>query len=212
MFSKRISCWSSKFAKSQYSSAQFVSSLDKSSTAATLARPVDAFIFKHEKKKDYSELYKFEGGALVDEDLANQIAQDTFKVVKQEQSNLPSRVADRPWQTPAKDTDLIGDQKYTLVEAETQYKNVIDALTNAGFVDEEEQKKKENETKTEEETADAAMEGGEQADTDFLKLAQYQDDPEDYSGKGNIAKLLLKQTIVSPIFGDLLKGKLLEPE
>jgi hypothetical protein len=33
-------------------------------------------------KKDYPELYKMEGGALVDEDLANQIAQDAFKVVK----------------------------------------------------------------------------------------------------------------------------------
>jgi len=49
------------------------------------------------------------------------------------------------------------------------------------------------------------MEGGEPADADFLRLSQYQNDPEDYNGKTNIAKLLLKQTIVNPIFGDELK-------
>jgi len=53
-------------------------------------------------------------------------------------------------------------------------------------------------------------EGGEIQD--YLKLDQYKADTEDYSGKANIAKLLLKQTIVNPIFGDLLKYRLLENE
>ena len=53
-------------------------------------------------------------------------------------------------------------------------------------------------------------EGGEIQD--YLKLDQYKADTEDYSGKANIAKLLLKQTIVNPIFGDLLKYSLLENE
>jgi len=53
-------------------------------------------------------------------------------------------------------------------------------------------------------------EGGEIQD--YLKLDQYKADTEDYSGKANIAKLLLKQTIVNPIFGDMLKYRLLENE
>ena len=54
------------------------------------------------------------------------------------------------------------------------------------------------------------MEGGEELD--FFQLEQYKNDSEDYSGKTNIAKLLLQQTIVNPIFGDLLKMSLLRSE
>jgi len=51
-----------------------------------------------------------------------------------------------------------------------------------------------------------AMEGGEiAAIEDYFKLDQYKDDTEDYNGRANIAKLLLQQTIVNPIFGDSLK-------
>ena len=52
------------------------------------------------------------------------------------------------------------------------------------------------------------MEGGEPAiqdSEDYFKFSQYENDSEDYSGSANIAKLLLKQTIVNPIFGDDLK-------
>jgi len=45
---------------------------------------------------------------------------------------------------------------------------------------------------------------------DFFRLNPYKDDAEDYNG--NIAKLLLQQTIVNPIFGDTLKLMLLECE
>ena len=91
-------------------------------------------------------------------------------------------------------------------------KNVLEALTNAGFIDEKEEKRKEEEAKskkdemeTKPDEEEAAMEGGEPADADFFKLSQYKNDTEDYNGKANIAKLLLQQTIVNPYFGDLLK-------
>lgn len=124
-----------------------------------------------------------------------------------------------------KDHDLF-DQKYTVLEGETQYQNVLDALTNAGHIEEVEEEKKEDEepkmeaaegemmeaesTMMEAEMEDSPemMEGGEPAIQDiedYFKLSQYEDDSEDYSGSANIAKLLLKQTIVNPIFGDALK-------
>jgi hypothetical protein len=59
------------------------------------------------------------------------------------------------------------------------------------------------------------MEGGEPAIQDiedYFKLSQYENDSEDYSGSANIAKLLLKQTIVNPIFGDDLKDTVLKYE
>jgi hypothetical protein len=43
-----------------------------------------------------------------------------------------------------KDHDLF-DQKYTVLEGETQYQNVLDALTNAGHIEEVEKEKKEDE-------------------------------------------------------------------
>lgn len=124
-----------------------------------------------------------------------------------------------------KDHDLY-DQKYTVLEGETQFQNVLDALTNAGHIEEVEEEKKEDEepkmeaaegemmeaesTMMEAEMEDSPemMEGGEPAIQDiedYFKLSQYEDDSEDYSGSANIAKLLLKQTIVNPIFGDALK-------
>lgn len=124
-----------------------------------------------------------------------------------------------------KDHDLF-DQKYTVLEGETQFQNVLDALTNAGHIEEVEEEKKEDEepkmeaaegemmeaesTMMEAEMEDSPemMEGGEPAIQDiedYFKLSQYEDDSEDYSGSANIAKLLLKQTIVNPIFGDALK-------
>ena len=42
-----------------------------------------------------------------------------------------------------KDADLF-DNKYTILEGETQYQNVLDALTNAGHIEEEEKKEDEN--------------------------------------------------------------------
>jgi len=63
------------------------------------------------------------------------------------------------------------------------------------------------------ESMEGEMEGGEAADIqDFFKLDQYKADTEDYSGKTNIAKLLLQQTIVNPIFADELKRCLLSNE
>jgi len=125
-----------------------------------------------------------------------------------------------------KDHDLI-DQKYTVLEGETQYQNILDALTNAGHIEEVAEEKKEDEepkmeaaegdmmmeaesTMMEAEMEDSPemMEGGEPAIQDiedYFKLSQYENDSEDYSGSANIAKLLLKQTIVNPIFGDALK-------
>lgn len=119
------------------------------------------------------------------------------------------------------------DQKYTVLEGETQYQNVLDALTNAGHIEEVAEEKKEDEepkmeaaegdmmmeaesTMMEAEMEDSPemMEGGEPAIQDiedYFKLSQYENDSEDYSGSANIAKLLLKQTIVNPIFGDALK-------
>jgi len=131
-----------------------------------------------------------------------------------------------------KDHDLI-DQKYTVLEGETQYQNILDALTNAGHIEEVAEEKNEDEepkmeaaegemmeaestmmeaesTMMEAEMEDSPemMEGGEPAIQDiedYFKLSQYENDSEDYSGSANIAKLLLKQTIVNPIFGDALK-------
>lgn len=60
---------------------------------------------------------------------------------------------------------------------------------------------------------DAMMKGGEPAIgdiKDYFKLKQYENDTEDYSGNANIAKLLLKQTIVNPAFGDSLKDEILK--
>ena len=95
---------------------------------------------------------------------------------------------------------MVFEKKYTIREAETQYLNVIEALTNAGFIDEEAKVKSQKDE----------MEGGEPSlDEDFFNLSQYQNDTEDYSGKAKIAKLLLQQTVINPIFGDLLKEELL---
>jgi len=58
-----------------------------------------------------------------------------------------------------------------------------------------------------------SMEGVETADIqDFFKLDQYKADTENYGEKSDIAKLLLQQTIVSPIFADELKKLLLSNE
>lgn len=70
-------------------------------------------------------------------------------------------------------------------------------MKNAGFIDEnEEVKKKENEEMMEEAGED---------DTDFFKLKIYENVSEEYSGRANIAKLILQQSIVNPIFGDYIK-------
>jgi len=48
------------------------------------------------------------------------------------------------------DDDLfVRYDKYTLLEAETQFKNVFEALKNAGFIDEEEAERKKNEEEEE---------------------------------------------------------------
>ena len=60
-------------------------------------------------------------------------------------------------------------QKKLSKKAETQYLNVIEALTNAGFIDEEAKVKSRQKSQKDE------MEGGELAfDEDFFNISQYQ--------------------------------------
>jgi len=80
-----------------------------------------------------------ENGTLMDETLANLIAQDTFKLVKEKLQGIKDRLSSG-W-LKKEYTDLEEEKKYTYLEAETQYKNVIEALKNAGFTDEEEEEK-----------------------------------------------------------------------
>ena len=104
--------------------------------------------------------------------------------------------------------------KFTIGEVKAQLENMIDALKSCGFSNEDEKKEDpQNEAMAMEETMEEpaeAMEGGEE--TDFFYLKQYENDTEQYSGKGDIAKLLLRQTIVCPVFGDQLKKYLIEIE
>ena len=200
----------------------FIHKLDKFCTAATLSCPLDTVITNNGEFKDYPELFKIEDGALVDETQAKLVVQAAFKFVKARKANVTEQ---RTNYLEKKDHDLF-DQKYTVLEGETQYQNVLDALTNAGHIEEVEQEKKEDEApmmeaaegemmedestmmEAEMEDSPEMMEGGEPAIQDiedYFKLSQYENDSEDYSGSANIAKLLLKQTIVNPIFGDALK-------
>ena len=87
-----------------------------------------------------------ENGCLVDETLADQIAQDTFKIAN-EQLTCVKDMRER-----SDGSSIFSYNKYTLLEAETQYKSIIEALKNAGFSDEESNKKEEEkeEAKSEE--------------------------------------------------------------
>lgn len=74
----------------------------------------------------------------MDETLANQIAQDTFKLVNRKLYDIEYIFRSSDYYKKVY-SDLEGENKYTYLEAETQYNNVIEALKNAGFTNEEEE-------------------------------------------------------------------------
>lgn len=71
-----------------FNGTQYVHSQDSFTSPETLARPVDNLISSNREGKDYPELFKIENGALVDETVANQIAQDALKFVKKQQDKI----------------------------------------------------------------------------------------------------------------------------
>merc|ERR1711998_219448 len=106
--------------------------------------------------------------------------------------------------------------RYKPATATAQLKAVQEALTAAGFAAPaggEEEKKEEG--KEEEKKEEAEMEGGDEGEAaegaegmgDMMAAASdpYAGDETDYNGFANLPKLLLKQSIVNPYFGDLLK-------
>lgn len=137
------------------SSAQYICDSDVQTTSFStikpttkqLSRPLDVIISTFGEGKDYSELFKMENGCLVDETLADQIAQDTFKIANKYLDELK-----RQRDNGRLDQYIFQYNKYTILEAETQYKSIIEALKNAGFSDEESNKKEEEkeEAKSEE--------------------------------------------------------------
>jgi hypothetical protein len=77
--------------------------------------------------------------------MASQVVQDAFKLVNKELKECKNvRMGE-----DADDDLFVRYDKYTLLEAETQFKNVFEALKNAGFIDEEEAERKKNEEEEE---------------------------------------------------------------
>ena len=70
-----------------------------------------------------------------DETLAEKIAQDVFSHIKVRLEEIDG--ARNSWWGKKEDNDLLVN-KYTILEAETQYKNVREALITAGFIEKEE--------------------------------------------------------------------------
>ena len=79
-----------------------------------------------------------------------------------------------------------------------------DALTEAGFIEElDNEVNPQAHLNIDSMKGKEANKGGEEMD--FFNLDLYKNDTDDYSGKTNIVKMLLRQTIVNPFFGDKLR-------
>ena len=116
---------------------------------------------------------------------------------------------------PQDDKDVYVGGKYNLKDANSQLKDVLAQFKEHSEIEFTEAKAEggdeapaegaaEEEKKDDAPAEDAMMEGGDEmmmADEDL-----YKDDSGDYKGFKNFPNLLLKQTVVNPYFGDLVKA------
>mmetsp|Transcript_24679 Transcript_24679/g.38392 ORF Transcript_24679/g.38392 Transcript_24679/m.38392 type:complete len:393 (-) Transcript_24679:193-1371(-) len=176
--------------------------------------PCDKAIFGYAgDTKEPGDVFKVKGLTAEDEESTTKIIKETFKAVQDHLKWLEDEFG-----TPQDGKDTKVANKYTLKEAHEQLQAVIAHFKEKTGITFEEEKKEEAEGEGEKkEEEEAMMEGGDEGEKEgeeekpaaMEKPDHYKDDSAAYDGWANFPALLLRNCIVNPYFGDLVKANLI---
>jgi len=172
--------------------------------------PCDKAVFGYAgDQKEPGDVFKVKGLTAEDEESTTKVIKETFKAVQDHLKWLNDEYG-----APQDGKTVYVGGKYNLKDAVDQLNAVIAHFKEKTGITFEEEAPKEEEKKEGEE-APAEMEGGEEGAAEGeaapMMAAEdlYKDDSAAYDGWANFPALLLRNCIVNPYFGDLVKANLI---
>lgn len=191
--------------------------------------PMDKIALVFGEGKEFADFLKVAGLKASDEEVATKIAKDTYKALQDHDKFL-----DKEYGAPKDGKKVYVGGKHDLKDAKDQIAAVLAHLKEKSGIEfpAEEEKKEEGaaEEKKEEGGEEKKEEGGEGAENEggeegaaeegekgmdemMAEMAAaadlYKDDAADYAGWENLPALFLRNMVVNPYFGDLVKGEVI---